>query len=50
MLSRFEQKAFEFAKSCLKLASSNPFPLLDNIFLGAAPRDFESRLEPTRRF
>jgi hypothetical protein len=50
MLSRLARKAFKFAKSFLKPASSNPLLLLDNRFLGAAPRAFESRPEPTRRF
>ncbi len=50
MLSRLARKAFEFAKSFLKPASSNPLLLLDNRFLGAAPRAFESRPEPTFRF
>ncbi len=50
MLSLLVRKAFEFAKSFLKPASSNPLLLLDNRFLGAAPRAFESRPEPTCRF
>jgi hypothetical protein len=44
------QKPFEFAKSFLKPAISNTLLLLDNGFLRAAPRAFESRPEPTRRF
>ncbi len=50
MLSRLARKAFEFAKSLLKSASSNPLLLLDNRFLKAAPRAFESWPEPTCRF
>jgi hypothetical protein len=50
MLSRIARKAFEFAKSFLKPTSSNPLLLLDNRFLGAAPRAFESWAEPTHRF
>jgi hypothetical protein len=44
------RKAFEFAKSFLKSASSNPLLLLDNGFLGAMPRAFESWPEPARQF
>jgi hypothetical protein len=40
-------KGIEFSKSFSKLASSNPLLLLNIRFLGAAPRDFESQLEPT---
>ncbi len=50
MLSHSARKAFEFAISFLKPASSNPLLLLDNRFLGAEPRAFESRPEPTCRF
>jgi hypothetical protein len=50
ILSRLARKAFEFAKSFLKPASSNPLLLLDNGFLRATPRGFESRPEPARRF
>jgi hypothetical protein len=46
MLSRIERKAFEFSKSFLKPTSSKPLLLLDNRFLGAAPRAFESRAKP----
>jgi hypothetical protein len=44
------RKAIEFAKCFLKLVSSNPLLLLDNRFLGAVPRAFESWPEPTQRF
>ncbi len=47
MLSRLARKAVKFAKSFLKPASSNPLLLLDNRFLGAASRAFESWPEPT---
>jgi hypothetical protein len=36
-------KAFEFAESFSKLASSNPLLQLDDRFLGVAPRAFENR-------
>jgi hypothetical protein len=42
------QKAIEFANSFSKPAISNTLLLLDNRFLGAAPRAFESWPEPTR--
>jgi hypothetical protein len=39
----FLLKAFEFAESLLKLASSDPLLILDNRFLGVALGAFENR-------
>ncbi len=50
ILSPLAWKVIEFAKSFSKQESSKPLLLLDNRFLRAAPRAFESQPEPTQQF